>query len=162
MPIDLINYKLEAQWLLTWYPRVQDAHLKEVKIRGGSATYSTGDFGPGLGGGTTTTYMIGQGAKDDGEPLGAENQVRAYLTIGITQDKDQFFDIGFEVIIGQARQTRHLVLLPDTGTPFMINVHASGNDAAIQGTAAVFQGVFVTGHRLLVSEVLTSIFRRSP
>ena len=162
MPLDLMNYKIEAQWLLTWYPRLRAADLKEVKIRGGSANHSTGDFGPGLGGGTSSIYMIGQGAKDDGEPLAVNNEVRAYLTIGVTQDKDQFFDIGLEVNIGQARQIRHLVLLPDTRTPFMINVNASGDGGGLQGTAAVFQGVFVTGHRLLVSDVVTRILRRSP
>src|SRR5947207_1040987 len=138
MAMDLINYKIEAQWLLTWYPRFQNRQLKEVKIRGGSANHSTGDFGPGLGGGTSTTYLIGQGAKNDGEQLAPDNKVTAFLTIGTTQDRDQFFDVNLEVIIGPARQTRHLVLLPDTRTPFMINVHASGSDEALQGTAAVF------------------------
>jgi hypothetical protein len=41
----------------------------------------------------------------------------------------------------------------------MINVYASDEDAAIRGTAAVFQGVFVTGHPLL-SDVFGPIIRQ--
>lgn len=163
MPIDLINWKIEAQWLLTWYPRFQAANLKEVKMRGGAASHSTGDFGPGLGGGTRQVLLIGQGLSDDGEPLAPDghgsSHVRASIDVGFAQERGQFFDIEVEVIIGRLHQTRYLRLLPDTRAPFMINVHASGEDPAIQGTAAVFQGVFVTGHPLL-SDVLGPTVRK--
>jgi hypothetical protein len=163
MPIDLINWKIEAQWLLTWYPRFQAADLKEVKMRGGAATHSTAEYGLGPAGFNKTGILIGQGGRGDGEPLAPDGQgsslVRAQVTIGVTHDRDQVFDIELYVILGRESQTRHLLVPPDTRSPFMINVHASGEDAVIQGTAAVFQGVFVTGHPLL-SDVLTPILRK--
>jgi len=155
MPIDLINWKIEAQWLLTWYPRFQAANLKEVKMRGGAASHSTGDFA--LSGGTHQVLLIGQGAGDEGEALAPDghgsSHVRGSIDVGFAQERGQFFDLEVEVIIGRAHQTRYLRLLPDARAPFMINVHASGEDPVTQGRAAVFQGVFVTGHPLL-SDVL--------
>jgi len=162
MPFDLINWKIEAQWLLTWYPRFKTANLKEVKMRGGAESISTKDVAPSSHQFHHHIINVGQGG-DDGEPLARDNLVSATIDLTFAPERGQFFEIEVQVEIGptaNARaQTRYLRLPPDTRAPFMINVYASGEDAVIRDTGAVFQGVFVTGHPLL-SDVFGPIIRQ--
>jgi hypothetical protein len=155
----LINYRLEVEWLLTWFPIRPTGNLSEARIRGGTGRHSITDFGTGLGGGVSTTYMLGMGAAGQGDALAANNAVRGFITIRVTPDK--IFEAELEVAIGGRSRKATLVLQPETRTPFMLNVEAAGNEEIVADTAVVLQGVFTTGQRFsLIRQMTTAIWGR--
>jgi hypothetical protein len=155
--LDLLAYNLEGEWTLTWFPFRATANLKEVKMRGGTITHRTTD--PPFTVGNRIGHFLAQGDQTDKteDSLAPGELVVAFIEVGVTPSGN--FEVDLEVRIGPTRRTKHLLLPPDTKTPFMINVRARGENQAIQNTAAVFQGVFTTRSRLSLIDIAVRFVR---
>ena len=128
------TYSLDVELLLTWFPLTTDASLKEPRMIGLNAKFSTKDFPP----------LTAQGLRLDG---GNPQSLIAFTVAAFAEirvNSDGIFEADLELDIGGARRKKLLQLPANTRSPFMINLSAPGDDQLTQHTAAVFQGVFTT------------------
>jgi hypothetical protein len=149
--LDFAAYNLEGEWTLTWFPTRAIANLQNVRMRGGTITHRTNEAS--FKAGAQVGHLLAQGDQTDKteDSLEPDELVLAFITVGVGPSGN--FEVDLEVSIGPTSRKKHLVLPPDTKTPFMINVRPRGQNQAIQNTAAVFQGVFTTGSRLSLLSV---------
>jgi hypothetical protein len=128
-------YSVELECLLTWFPNTPDSGLEEVMMSGATYRNSNTEFGGGIGRGTRTIYRI-----DFPGPLHVIGPT-AFVEIGV---ENEIFKAQIQISgIGPGRK-KSLTLKPGVITPFMINVVQPRGNQQIEGTAAVFQGVFTT------------------
>ena len=142
----LTTYGLDAEWLLTWYPIRASANLQGPKIRGGRFSHKNTD--QPFASGNKIVYPLGQGwgpPVQDGDPMAVNNLVHARIHVEV--NKNKVFKVELEVVNGTFRQERSLTLQPDLITPFMVNVQAGGDDPVVRDTTVTLHGVFVTGRR---------------
>jgi hypothetical protein len=145
--ISLVDYHLETDYVLTWYPVQETDNLAEVKMRGGTYGISVLDVIPG--------WTHGPDVGDDltTPPL----QVGASLRVGVNGSR--LFTAELEVRIGRTRRMQSLVVRPDSRVPFMLNVEAKRGADTVGNTAAVFHGVFNASPRLKLSDLVNVIGR---
>ena len=155
MPNVFGTYRLEVEALLTWYPNQSTSTLKEARIRGGSFRHSTGEEIFEVG--NAIVHMIGQGGNE--ELLAPNNYVVAFIEIGV--DNDTYFEVECELVVGTSKRSKRLRILPDTRTPFMINLAAPANDEAFSGTAAVLQGVILATQLVGLGKLALDIAKAS-
>lgn len=150
--LDILAYKLEGEWTLTWFPTRATANLKDVRMRGGTISHRTNEAPFTVG--NQVGHFLAQGDETDKteDSLEPNELVVAFITVGVTPSG--IFEVDLEVRIGPTSRKKYLLLPPDTKTPFMINVRPRSENPAIQNTAAVFQGVFTTGSRLSLVDVV--------
>ena len=92
----------------------------------------------------------GQGADAHGDALyePESSVVHAFITIRVDpRDPFMTFKADLEVAVGGERRDKSIVLLPDTVTPFMVNVQGPGNNPNFANTTLTLQGVFTTSLR---------------
>ena len=107
----ITSYRIEIEWLLTWYPVQSDAELKEVQCRGGSFVLENESF---LNEGSEKMLPM--------DALGFDGIVNASIAVGVLNNRD--FWVKLEAANGAAHRKRTLVIPPASTIPFMINVPA--------------------------------------
>ncbi len=152
----LFRYSVEAEWSLTWYPIRQTNNLDNVRMRGSWTKHSTLD-GP-FQINNKITYLVGQGASGDGDPLEKNRFVNAFVTFGVNSSR--IFEVEVESSFGTAKRTKKYALQPNTITPFMMNVIFPDTHRELFDTKAVFQGVFTTTSRFsLFSDGIKAVIK---
>src|SRR5215475_4142669 len=106
--LTLLDYNLEIEWALTWFPTRASANLKEVRMRGGTITHRTSD--PAFTVGNKVGHLLAQGDETDKteDSLEPNELVRASLSVGVTPGG--IFEVDLEVRIGPTRRTKYLRL----------------------------------------------------
>jgi hypothetical protein len=154
MPLySLLERYLDLEWHLTWFPITAGAALSAPQHRGNHHVYKSTD--PALTANNSIGVWIGNGTKGDGDPLPDPPRVMGLATIGL--DADGAFQVNLELQVGGAIRKKYVPLAHSGTTPFMINVHAVGEDRIVHGTAATLHGVFTTGPR--AATVLSAVAR---
>ena len=142
----ITSYRIEIEWLLTWYPVQPDAALKEVQSRGGSFVLENDSF---TNEGSEKTPPM--------DALGFDGIVNASIKVGVLNNRD--FWARLEVANGATNRKRTLVIPPSSTIPFMINVPAGRDNPILKGSMAVLQGVCYTTPRLTFLDRFLRFFR---
>jgi hypothetical protein len=143
-----VGYKLEAEWLVTWFPTKDGAPFESPRLAGGVFKHKVADFdSPGIGGGVDEIHTLPI-------PFAKNTNVAAFITIGI--DDDYIFHAELEVTLGTSRRRKYYQLEPGTVTPFMVNVAAGGSSRELINTSIVLQGVFTAGERANITTLVVS------
>jgi hypothetical protein len=144
----LVQYKLETEWLVTWFPTKEGAPFDSPRIAGGFFGHKIADFdSPGIGGGVQEQHSLPI-------PSAKLTNVAAFITIGI--DQNYIFQAELEVSLGTNRRRKYFQLQPGTVTPFMVNVAAGGTSREVTNTGIVLQGVFTAGERAGLARIALS------
>ncbi|MHC9292431.1 hypothetical protein ACRCUN_08160 [Mycobacterium sp. LTG2003] len=144
-----MEYGLTAECLLTWYPKGSTENLSDPKMEGKTTEFSPASFAsPGLGMGTSQSINWGRGWSAAADAFDTEQKIGANITV-VTPPNALLptIEATLELYVGKVTRRRKLVLPPDTTTAFMLNADARSNEPRLADTAAVFQGVFITGTR---------------
>jgi hypothetical protein len=163
-PLFLIEYGLETEWLLSWFPtraaRPEYAELQHPAMRGGVFLHSTGEFHSLSGGGEYFNHLLAQGEATGvaEDPLEHDAKVVAFIEIGLSRQGQ--FEAKLTAQIGTVKQQRSVSLPPDTRTPVMIYVAADGQDEQLRDTAAMLQVVFATTTPFRLGEILSTAVGR--
>src|SRR5687768_10795723 len=102
------NYDCEFEHLFTWYPIQESKLLPFPVIRGGRIMHTSGEFGPGLGGGSAQIHWLAN--------LGPNDSVGAMGEIGVDENRSLYASL--EVRIGSAVRRQRFNLPPSTRLPF--------------------------------------------
>ena len=156
MPLinDIRTYRLEIEWLLTWFPLHERASIDKPRMRGGTIRHLNSD--PTFAIGNRDIVTAGQKLNPNDEELAPNGSVVAFIDIGVAGPLNEF-DVAIQVNVGGSSQRRHLLVPPDRRIPLMINVPGHRGDELFRDTAAVFQAVVTTGHRITLLDLLTSV-----
>lgn len=149
----LLAYRLEIEWLLTWFPIQSGANLDEQRTRSGVIRHRNTEAV--FEAGNRETHLLGQGARGTGDPLAPGNRAVAFIEAGT--DRDSLFIVHLEVTLGAAVRRKSLLIRPDTVTPFMANVDARSDDRELQGTALSLHGVITAGQRPHLLRLVASV-----
>jgi len=131
----ITSYRIEIEWLLTWYPAQPNATLKEAQSRGGSFVLENDTFTN-----ENPEKMLPLDA------LGFDGIVNASIAVGVLNNRD--FQVKLEAENGASHRKRTLVIPPASTVPFMINVPAGRDNPIVKGSMVVLQGVCYTTPRL--------------
>jgi len=119
--MSLTSYRLDLEWLLTWFPIQGNSALENQKMRAGTLHHLNTEEPFASGG--AISYMLGQG--QDGDPLSPNNVAIPFITISVNED--HAFSLALEAHLGKAVRHGSLLAPPNVRLPFMLNiVHPGG------------------------------------
>jgi hypothetical protein len=151
--IDLVTYRLELQWLLTWYPIRDAADIAAPRVRGGVIDARNTD--PVVEVGNSQVFTLAQA----GDPLSANGAVRGFATVGVGGPARQF-TVALEIGIGGVTRRTSYVVPPAYRLPVLINLAAGAEENVVHDTALAFQAVLAGGDRLGLAGVFSAVFGR--
>ena len=153
----LTEYFITVDCLLSWFPVINSAQLKEPKMR--RYSFRKGNEEPDVVGSQTLIRSLGSdGPIGSGTGLDSNNLVGSFISIHVNDRQE--FELELSVQIHNPAVTRSYVIRPDTTTPFMISTRASPREEnrEIADTAVVLQGVIIAGHRFNAADLVTKMF----
>jgi len=146
---DIAAYRLECDWLLTWFPTRRDSAIDTPHVRGGALAHRTNEGVFDVG--NHVDYGFGQGAGDSGDPFSSPI-VTAFLAVRV--NKAGLFEVDLDMGIGNTRRKETLPIPPGETVPFLLTVQSRGDEAGTRNTGLAFQGVIVGGERLGLLDVI--------
>jgi hypothetical protein len=140
VPAGLNNYKLEVEWLITWFSHRANANTQQT--RAGVAYFDTDT----LAGMPSAQLLLGHPGED---PLHPDNLAKGWITLSV--DENTTFIVVIEAWLGNsgelgpARRIKTIYARPGLQLPFMVNV--VGIDQEVMGTSLSLYGTITTGNR---------------
>jgi hypothetical protein len=154
--VSLTSYRLEVEWLLTWFPIQGNSAIDNQKTRGGTFHYLNTDdpFAAGNG----LVHLLGQGPQAPfafGDALSSNNVALAFITVTVNQD--DVFSLALEAHLGKNVRHSSLLAPPNVRLPFMLNIIHPAGDRETEGTALSLYGTITTAKRPL--DLIASAFQ---
>jgi hypothetical protein len=141
-----IAYRLDIEWLLTWFPIQANAAINEQKTRVGTIHYISTD--EPFASGNSMIHLLGQGPQIPftyGDPLSPNNVAVGFITVGVNQE--DLFALTIEARLGSANAIKSLLAPPNTRLPFMVNLFRPADQRELYGPALSLHGTITTGKR---------------
>lgn len=165
--MSLVSYRLDVEWVLTWFPIQARAATDVQKTRAGDFHFVNTD--QPFASGNDKGVLIGHGPQQDpptfGDPLTPDNV--GFGAITVTTNQDGVFSLAFQVSLGPVKRTKSLLAPPNIHLPFMINAIARADNPETHGTGLSLYGTITTAKRPLdlisgafqPGKIDTSLFR---